>query len=95
MGFGWVSFENTSQSYVAFDNMNFETIIVASYLAETDDYWIRVTKISATMIQYWKVSVKYLEKIVIALVRLKKPSREKFTALICGKFTGLLESDKE
>ena len=38
MDFGRVSFENTSQSYVAFDNTNLQTIIIASYLTEPDDY---------------------------------------------------------
>ena len=75
MDFERVSFENTSQSYqgilipwsyVAFDNMNFQTIITASYLTEPDDYWMKVTKISATMIQYWEVLVKYLDKIALA-----------------------------
>ena len=57
MDFGRVSFENTSQSYVAFDNTNLQTIIIASYLTEPDDYWMKVTKISRAMIQYWEVSV--------------------------------------
>ena len=81
MDFGRVSFENTSQSYVAFDKINFQTIIIAWYLNEPGDYWMKVTKISATMIQYWEVSVKYLDEIAIALVRLKKPSRGKFCKL--------------
>ena len=65
---------------VAFDNTNFWTIITA-YLTEPDDYSMKVTKFSATMIQCWEVSVKYLDEIAIALVRLKKPSREKFFKL--------------
>ena len=34
MDFGRVSFQNTSQSYVAFDNLNFQTLIIASNLTE-------------------------------------------------------------
>ena len=78
MDFGRVSFENTSQSYVAFDQINFQTSVIASYLTEPDDYWMKVKNISATMIQYWEVSVEFLDEIAVTLVRLKKPSREKF-----------------
>ena len=42
---------------------------------------MKATKISATMIHYWEVSVKYLEEIAVELVRLKKLSREKFCEL--------------
>ena len=85
MDFGRVSFENTSLPYAAFDNTNFPTLI-ASLLTEPDDYRMKVTKISETMIQYWEVSVRFLDEIAIALVRLKKPSREKFCKLwkICS-----------
>ena len=38
MDFGRVSFENTSQSYVALDNINFQTIIIASNLTEPYGY---------------------------------------------------------
>ena len=68
MSFGRVSFENTSQLYVAFDIINFQTIIIASNLTEPDDYWIEVTKISETMIQYRELSLKHLDEIAIALV---------------------------
>ena len=78
MDFGRFSFENTSQSYVAFDNINFQTIVIAPNLTEPDDHWMKVTKVSATTIQYWEFSVKHLDEIAIALVILKKPSREKF-----------------
>ena len=70
MEFGRVNFENTSQSYVAFDNINFQILIIASYLTEPE-----------TMTQYGEVSVRFLDDIAIALVRLKKPSREKFCKL--------------
>ena len=54
MYFGRVSFENTSQLYETFDNINFQTIVIASNLTEPDDYWMKVRRISSTMIQYWK-----------------------------------------
>ena len=38
MDLGRVSFENTSQSYVAFDNVNFQTIVMPSNLTEPNDY---------------------------------------------------------
>ena len=38
MYFGRVSFENTSQLYETFDNINFQTIVIASNLTEPDDY---------------------------------------------------------
>ena len=38
MDFEMVSFENPSQSYVAFDNINFQTTVIASNLTEPDDY---------------------------------------------------------
>ena len=54
MYFGRVSFENTSQLYETFDNINFQTIVIASNSTEPDDYWMKVRRISSTMIQYWK-----------------------------------------
>ena len=38
MDFGRVSFENTSQSYEGFDNINFQTIAIASNLIEPYGY---------------------------------------------------------
>ena len=49
---------------------------------------MKATNISETMIHYWEVSVKYLEENVIAPL----PGKN---SVICGKFTGLLESEKE
>ena len=66
---------------IAFDNINFESIIIVSYLTEPVDYCNKATKISATMIHYWEISVKYLEEIAVGLVRLKKPSWNKFCKL--------------
>ena len=42
---------------------------------------MKVTKISATMIDYREVSMKYPEETAVALVRLKKHSQEKFCQL--------------
>ena len=53
-------------SVVAFDNINFESIITALYLTEPVDHWMKATKISETMIHYWGVSVKYLDQNTIA-----------------------------
>ena len=53
-------------SVVAFDNINFQSIIIASYLTEPIDHWMKATKISETMIHYWEVSVKYLDQNAIA-----------------------------
>ena len=49
---------------------------------------MKATNISETMIHYWEVSVKYLEENAIAPL----PGK---IYVICGKFTGLLESEKE
>ena len=55
-------------SVVAFDNINFQSIIIASYLTEPVDYWMKATNISEATIHYWEVSVKYLDQIAIALL---------------------------
>ena len=75
-------------SAVAIDNINFQSIIIASYLTEPIDYWMKATKISEATIHYWEVSVKYLDQIAIA----PPPGKNSVTY---GKFTGLLESDKK
>ena len=49
---------------------------------------MKATNISETMIHYWEVSVKYLEENAIAPL----PGKN---SVICGKFKGLLESEKE
>ena len=53
-------------SVVAIDNINFQRIMIASYLTEPVDYWMKATKISEATIHYWEVSVKYLDQIAIA-----------------------------
>ena len=53
-------------SVVAIDNINFQRIMIASYLTEPVDYWKKATKISKATIHYWEVSVKYLDQIAIA-----------------------------
>ena len=63
-------------SVVAFDNINFQTIIIVSYLTEPVEHWMKATKISETMIHYWEDLVKYLDQIAIA-----PPSQEKFCEL--------------
>ena len=64
MEFGRAVFENTF--VVAIENINFQTIIIASYLIGPVDYWTKVTTISATL-----VSVKYLEEIAVGLARFR------------------------
>ena len=59
---------------VSFYNLNFQSIIIASYLTEPVDYWIKATKLSSIMIYYWKVLVKHLDEIAVGLVRLKRVS---------------------
>ena len=53
-------------SVVAIDSINFQKIMIASYLTEPVDYWMKATKISEVTIHYWEVSVKYLDQIAIA-----------------------------
>ena len=77
----WKGYFLAHLSVVAFDNINFEFIITASYLTKPVDYWMKETKISPTMVHYWEVLVKYLDEVAIGLVRSKKPSRQKFCKL--------------
>ena len=81
MYFGRVSFENTSQLYETFDNINFQTIVIASNLTEPDDYWTKVGEFLQRWFNIGTFLVKHLQEIAIALVRLKKPSCEKFYKL--------------
>ena len=67
-------------SVVAFDN-KLSVYYYRIIFTEPVDYWMKATKISATMIHDWEVSVKHLEEIAVGLVRLKKLSREKFCEL--------------
>ena len=79
-------------SVVAFDKINFQFFIIATYLTKPVDYNMKATDISATMIHYREVLVKYPNKMALGSSDHRNPPGR--NSVSCGKFTGPFERVK-